>query len=68
MRPQSVDAWPSKSRVPGRRETSIEKSLAPIREAHQRVLAMAAGPQGRNREAKPFPPPESAGGKGEIKE
>ena len=46
MRPRSVDAWPSKSRVPGKRETSIEKGLAPIREAHQKVLAAAAALEG----------------------
>ena len=46
MRPQSIEAWPSKSRVPGKRETSIEKSLAPIREAHQKALAAAAALKG----------------------
>ena len=45
-RPQSIDAQPSKSRVPGKRETSIEKSLAPIREAHQKTLATAAALKG----------------------
>ena len=45
-RSHSVDTQPSKSRVPGKRETSIEKSLAPIREAHQKVLAMAAALKG----------------------
>ena len=46
MRPQSINAQPSKSRVPGKRETSIEKSLAPIREAHQKALATAAALEG----------------------
>ena len=41
-RPLSINAQPSKSRVPGKRETSVEKSLAPIREAHQKVMAAAA--------------------------
>ena len=31
-----------KSRIPGKREASIEKSLATVREAHQKVLAAAA--------------------------
>ena len=46
MRPRSINAQPSKSRVPGKRETSIEKNLAPIREAHQKVLATAAALEG----------------------
>ena len=46
MRPWSIDAQPSNSRVPGKRETSIEKSLAPIREAHQKVLASPAALKG----------------------
>ena len=46
VRPQSFDAWPSKGRVTGKRETSIEKSLALIREAHQKVLATAAALKG----------------------
>ena len=46
MRPRSIDAWPSKSRVPGKRETSIEKSLAPIREAHWKALAVTAAFKG----------------------
>ena len=55
-RPQSIDAWPSKSRVPGKRETSIEKSLAPIREAHQKALAAAAALEGEiERLSCPFP-------------
>ena len=33
---QSIDAHPSKSRVPGKRETSIKKSLAPIRRPTRR--------------------------------
>ena len=45
-RPQSVDAQPPKSRAPGRRETSIGRSLATVREAHQKVLAMAAALEG----------------------
>ena len=46
MRPQSIDAQPSKSRVPGKRETSKEKSLAIIREAHQKALVAAAALEG----------------------
>ena len=45
-RPQSDDAKPLKSRVPGKRETSIEQSLATVREGHQKVLAMAAALEG----------------------
>ena len=40
-RPWSNDAWPSKTRVPGKRETLIEQSLATVREAYQKALAMA---------------------------
>ena len=45
-RPQSFDAQPSKGRVIGKRETSIEKSLAPIREAHQKALSATAALEG----------------------
>ena len=45
-RPQSFNAWPSKGRATRKRETSIEKSLAPIREAHQKALAAAAALKG----------------------
>ena len=45
-RPQSFDVWPLKGRVTGKRETSIEKSLAPIREAHQKGLAATAALKG----------------------
>ena len=54
-RPQSIDAQPSKSRVPGKRETSIEKSLAPIREPTRRCWPQLL-PLSENREAKPSPP------------
>ena len=46
MRPQSEDAWPLKSGVPGRKETSVEQSLANVREAHQKALAVAAALEG----------------------
>ena len=42
VRPQRVNAQPPKSRAPGRRETPIGRSLATVREAHQKALAMAA--------------------------
>ena len=42
MRPQSEDPWPLKGRVPGEKETSLEQSLANVREAHQKALATAA--------------------------
>ena len=45
-RPQSDNAWPSKSRVSGKREASIEQSLGTMREAHQKVLAMGAALKG----------------------
>ena len=46
VRPQSFNAQPLKSRVTEKRETSIEKSLAPIREAHQKLLAVTAALKG----------------------
>ena len=46
MRPQSEDAQTSKSGVHGRKETSVEQSLANVREAHQKALAMAAALEG----------------------
>ena len=46
LRPQPADAPPPKSRTPGRRETSIERSLATVREAHQKALAVAAALEG----------------------
>ena len=46
-RPQPANAWPPKSRTPGRRETSVERSLATVREAHQKALAMAAALEGK---------------------
>ena len=46
VRPQFDDARPSKSRASGRMETSIEQSLVIMREAHQKVLAMAAALEG----------------------
>ena len=47
-RPQLTDAWPPRGRTPGRgrRETSAERSLATMREAHQRALAMVATLEG----------------------
>ena len=44
VRFQSTDIWPPRSRTPrrGRREDSVERSLAKVREAHQKALAMAA--------------------------
>ena len=38
VRSQSTDAWPPRSRTPrrGRREASVERSLANVREAHQK--------------------------------
>ena len=46
MRPQSDDAQPLKNGAPGKREISIEQSLATMREAHQKALAMAAALEG----------------------
>ena len=39
-RSQSTDIWPPRSRTPGRgrREASVERSLAKVREAHQKAL------------------------------
>ena len=45
-RPQSFNAWPSKGRATRKRETSLEKSLVPIREAHQKALAATAALKG----------------------
>ena len=43
-KPRSADIWPPRSRMPGRgkKEASVERSLAKVREAHQKALAMAA--------------------------
>ena len=41
-KPQSKDPQPSKGGVPGQKETSVEQSLANVREAHQKALATAA--------------------------
>ena len=38
--PNPKTAQPSKSGVPGRKETLVEQSLANVREAHQKALAM----------------------------
>ena len=46
LRPQPANAQPPKSRTPGRRDTSVERSLATVREAHQKALAMAAALEG----------------------
>ena len=45
-RPWPINAWPPKSGASGRRETSIGRSLATMREAHQKALAMAAALEG----------------------
>ena len=44
VRSRSTDIQPPRSRTPGRgrREASVERSLAKVREAHQKVLAMVA--------------------------
>ena len=44
VRPQLTDVQSPRSRTPGRgrREASVERSLAKVREAHQKALAMAA--------------------------
>ena len=44
VRSQSTDIWPPRSRTPGRgrREASVERSWANVREAHQKALATAA--------------------------
>ena len=44
--PQSKDPQPSKGGVPGEKETSVEQSLANMREAHQKALATAAALEG----------------------
>ena len=41
-RPRSKDARPLKGGVPGEKETSVEWSLANMREAYQKALATAA--------------------------
>ena len=42
--PEPIDVWPLRSQTPrrGRRDASMERSLAEVREAHWRALAMAA--------------------------
>ena len=67
VRPRPTDAWPPKSRTPWKKETSVERSLATVGEAHQKALAMAAALEGEI-EIEPSPPPELARGKGEIEE
>ena len=44
VRPQLTDVQLPRSRTPwrGRKEASVERSLAKVREAHQKALAMAA--------------------------
>ena len=42
MQPQPKDPQPLKGGVPGEKETSVEQSLANVREAHQKALATAA--------------------------
>ena len=47
-RPWPTDAQPMRSRTPGRgrRETSVERSFAMVREAHQKMLATGAALEG----------------------
>ena len=45
-RPQPIDAQPPKSRAPGRRETSIGRNFATVREANQKALATAGALEG----------------------
>ena len=40
--PNSTDVWPPRSRTPQRRDTSRERSLTEVREAHHRALVIAA--------------------------
>ena len=42
--PDPIDVWPPRSKTPrrGRRDASMERSLAEAKEAHQRALATAA--------------------------
>ena len=65
---KAVDALPSKSRVPGKREASIEKSLAIVGEAHQKASEVAAALEGEIERLSHPLPPESVGGKGEVEE
>ena len=46
VRPQPTDAQPLRSRTSGRRETSVERSLATVREGHQKALTTAAALEG----------------------
>ena len=45
-KPRSKDPQPLKGGVPGEKETSVEWSLANMREAHQKALATAAALEG----------------------
>ena len=45
-RPPTEDPQPSKGGVLGEKETSVEQSLANMREAHQKALATAAALEG----------------------
>ena len=56
----TVRPWPPRSRTPGRgrRETLVERSLATMREAHQKALAMAAALKGEI-ERLSFPLPQN---------
>ena len=62
-RPWSNNARPSKRGVPEKRKILIEQSLATMREAHQKTLAMAAALKGK---IEPSPVLEAAGGKGKV--
>ena len=46
VRSQPTDAQPQRVEPPGRRETLVERSLATVREAHLKALAMAAALEG----------------------
>ena len=59
-RAQSNEAQPSKSGVPGKREISIEQSLATVR-GPPKGTGCSCCPQGRDRKAEPSPLPEVAG-------
>ena len=65
VRPQPTDAQPLRSRTlgRGRRETLVERSLATVREAHQKVLAMAAALEGEIERLNP--PPSISWGQGQ---
>ena len=67
-RPQPINAWPLKSEAPVRRKTSIGRSLATMREPHQKVLATGCCSQEGDRKIELSPPSKSTRGKGEVKD